>query len=126
MQNQYETVFIMSPVLSEHQMKETVNKFKKILTDNKAEIINEESWGTKKLAYPIKNKKTGYYQLLEFMAEPDVILRYETQFRRDERIMRFLTFKQDKFSIAYSERRRNKQKEKVEEAKPENKNNTNK
>ena len=117
MQNQYETVFIMSPVLSDHQMKETVNKFKKILTDNNAEIINDESWGAKKLAYPIKNKKTGYYQFIEFKAEPDVILKFETQFRRDEKIMRFLTFKQDKYSLAYSELRRNKRNAKTEDPK---------
>ena len=71
--NQYETVFIMTPVLSEQQMKETVEKFKGILTAEGAEIINEENWGLKKMAYPIEKKSTGFYQLLEFKAEPHVI-----------------------------------------------------
>ena len=69
MMNQYETVFIMTPVLSDQQMKETVEKFKGILTAQGAEIINEESWGLKKMAYPIQKKSTGFYQLLEFKAE---------------------------------------------------------
>ena len=41
--NQYETVFILTPVLSDEQMKETVAKFEKVLTDNGAEILNEEA-----------------------------------------------------------------------------------
>ena len=50
MMNKYETVFIMTPVLSDQQMKETVEKFKGILTAQGAEIVNEESWGLKKMA----------------------------------------------------------------------------
>ena len=46
--NQYETVFILTPVLSDVQMKEAVEKFKGILTAEGAEIINEENWGLKK------------------------------------------------------------------------------
>ena len=49
----YETVFILTPVLSDEQMKDTVEKFIKVLKDHGAEIVNEERWGLKKLAYPI-------------------------------------------------------------------------
>ena len=45
--NQYETVFILTPVLSDVQMKEAVEKFKGILTAEGAEIVNEENWGLK-------------------------------------------------------------------------------
>ncbi len=92
--NQYETVFILTPVLSDVQMKEAVEKFKGILQAEGAEIINEENWGLKKLAYPIQKKSTGFYQLIEFNAEPTVIDKLELNFRRDERVIRFLTFKQ--------------------------------
>ena len=71
--NQYETVFILTPVLSDEQMKETVAKFKKLLTDNGAEILNEEAWGLKKLAYNIEKKTSGFYNLIEFKAEPTLI-----------------------------------------------------
>ena len=107
MMNQYETVFIMTPVLSDQQMKETVEKFKGVLTANGAEIINEESWGLKKMAYPIEKKSTGFYQLLEFKAEPQVIETLEIGFRRDERILRFLTVKMEKYAAQYAEKRRN-------------------
>ena len=120
MQKDYETVFILTPVLSDTQMKDAVTKFKKVLTDNKAEVINEENWGLRKLAYPIQRKSTGFYQLLEFRTEPAVVDKLETEFRRDEKIMRFLTVGLDKHAVIYNERRRkgefNKKKE-TEEAK---------
>ncbi len=108
MMNQYETVFILTPVLSDQQMKETVEKFKGILAEKGAEIINEESWGLKKMAYPIQKKSTGFYQLLEFKAEPTVVDKLEVSFRRDERVLRFITVKLDKYAAAYAEKRRNK------------------
>ena len=88
--NQYETVFILTPVLSDQQMKETVEKFKGVLTAEGAEIINEEEWGLKHLAYPIQKKSTGFYVLIEFKAEPTVIKKLEVAYRRDERVIRDL------------------------------------
>ncbi len=110
MQIQYETVFILTPVLSDVQVKETVNKFKKVLEDNDAELIHEENWGMKKLAYPIQNKATGFYQLFEFKSDPSLIAKLELQYNRDEKVMRFLTFKHDKYGVEFNERRRRKQK----------------
>ena len=104
--NQYETVFILTPVLSDVQMKEAVEKFKALLVEEGAEIINEENWGLKKLAYPIQKKSTGFYQLIEFNAEPSVIEKLEINFRRDERIIRFLTFRMDKYAAEYAAKRR--------------------
>ncbi len=108
MMNQYETVFIMTPVLSDQQMKETVEKFKGILSDAGAEIINEEEWGLKTMAYPIQKKSTGFYELIEFKAEPTVIAKLEVAFRRDERVIRYLTVKNEKYAAEYAEKRRNK------------------
>ncbi|MEM7297016.1 MAG: 30S ribosomal protein S6 [Bacteroidota bacterium] len=104
--NNYETVFILTPVLSEAQMKDTVGKFKKVLTDNGAEIVNEENWGLKKLAYPIQHKTTGFYQLFEFRTEPSTIAKLETEYRREEAVMRFLTTALDKHAVVYNERRK--------------------
>lgn len=115
MMNHYETVFITTPVLSEGQMKEAVEKFLGILKDGGAEIVHEENWGLKKLAYPIQKKSTGFYYLVEFKAEGNIIQKLETEYRRDERIIRFLTFKMDKFAVAYSEKKRSKKETKVEE-----------
>ena len=113
--NNYETVFILTPVLSDVQMKEAVEKFKALLVEEGAEIINEENWGLKKMAYPIQKKSTGFYQLIEFNAEPSVIEKLEINFRRDERIIRFLTFRMDKYAAEYAAKRRSVKSTKKEE-----------
>ena len=115
MLNQYETVFIVTPVSSEAQMKEAVNKFKKVVKDNGGKMLHHDDWGLKKLAYPIQKKTTGYYNLLHFEAEGTLIDTLETAYRRDEDVMRFLTFKMDKYAIKYSEKRRSMKQTKKEE-----------
>ena len=107
---QYETVFIATPVLSESQMKEAASKFTDLIKDNGGEIVAEENWGLRQLAYPINKKTSGFYYLIEFKADTQFIAKFETEYRRDERIIRFLTFAMDKDSIAYAEKRRNKSK----------------
>ena len=104
--NHYETVFILTPVLSDAQMKEAVEKFTTVLTDNGATIVNEENWGLRKLAYPIQKKSTGFYTLIEFDGEPTIVKKLEIAFRRDERVLRFLTFRLDKYAAEYAEKRR--------------------
>jgi len=106
MLKQYETVFIATPVLSEVQIKEAVKKYRDFITDNQGEIVHEEDWGLRKLAYPIQKKTTGFYHLIEFKADPALIAKLEIQYRRDERIIRFLTFAMDKHSVAYAEKKR--------------------
>ena len=66
--NQYETVFILNPVLSDEQIRETVDKFAGYLEARGSSIINKENWGLKKMAYPIEKKKSGFYQFMEFNA----------------------------------------------------------
>jgi len=104
--NRYETVFILTPVLSEEQMKEAVKKFSDLLVAKGAKIIYEDNWGLRKLAYPIQKKSTGFYHLVEFEAEGSLIHDLEVAFRRDERVIRFLTTVLDKHAIAYNEKKR--------------------
>ena len=113
--NNYETVFIVTPVLSDAQVQEVADKFQGVITENGGQIVNRENWGLKKLAYPIQKKTTGFYFLIEFAAEGDIINKLETQYRRDERVIRFLTFKQDKFAAEYAAKRRAKLANKQEE-----------
>jgi len=105
MLNHYETAFILTPVLSEPQMKEAVEKFKNLLVENGAKIENEELWGLRKLAYPIKKLSNGFYVILQFAGEPTLIEKLEVQYRRDERVLRFLTFRLDKYALEYAEKR---------------------
>jgi small subunit ribosomal protein S6 len=109
MEKHYETVFILTPVLSDDQAKEAAKKFKKTITDLGGKVINEENWGLKKLAYPIQKKTTGFYHLIEFnSSSSEIIKNLEIVYKRDERVMRFLTVVLDKHAIAYSEKRRGK------------------
>ena len=115
MEKRYETVFILTPVLSEDQAKEAAKKFKKTITDLGGKIVNEENWGLRKLAYPIQKKNTGFYYLIEYKAEGELINKLELEFKRDERIMRFLTVVLDKHAIAYNEKKRKNATAKKEE-----------
>lgn len=87
-------------------MKEAVQKFQDILRDNGAEIVHEEDWGLKKLAYPIQKKSTGFYYLIEFKSDPKMVDILEIGYRRDERVIRFLTTKMEKYAIEYAEKKR--------------------
>ncbi len=118
-QRNYETVFILTPVLSDVQMKDTVDKFVNLLKEEGADVINVENWGLKKMAYPIEKKTTGLYVLVEFKADPTIIRKFELEFRRDEKVMRFLTTVLDKHAIAYADRRRKGEFNKKAEAKEE-------
>ena len=111
--NHYETVVILNPVLSDTQIEETVKKSEDFLSKFEAKMVSKENWGLKKLAYPIQHKKSGFYHLFEFQAPGEAIGPFEQEFRRDERIMRFLTVKLDKHAIAWAERRRTKLKAKA-------------
>ncbi len=106
--NQYETVFILNPVLSDEQIKETVKKFENFLTGKGAKMVAKEDWGLKKLAYPIEKKKSGFYHLFQFEVAGEAINDFEVEFRRDERIMRYLTVKLDKYAVEWAEKRRSR------------------
>jgi small subunit ribosomal protein S6 len=103
--NSYETVFILTPVLSEDQAKEAVQKYESDFKSFGAKIKHSENWGLKKMAYPIQKKSTGFYFLVQFEGEGSVIADFELMFKRDERILRFLTVKMDKDHVEYAEKR---------------------
>lgn len=122
MSKHYETVFIMTPVLSDDQMRETVGKFENFLKENGATMVHQENWGLRKLAYPINKKTTGFYHLFEYSADNgELVGKLEVDFIRDERVLRFLTVSLDKYAVEYNEKRRkegfgkkkNKKKEEV-------------
>ena len=111
--NHYETVFILNPVLSDVQIKETVKKFEDYLVSKGAEMISKEDWGLKKLAYTIQNKKSGFYHLFEYKVDGQSITPFELEFRRDDSVMRYLTVRLDKHAAAWAEKRRERVKGKT-------------
>ena len=108
MAKQYETVFILTPVLSDEQTRDAVSGYKKLLKELNAKIVHEESWGLKKLAYTIKKKNSGFYQLFQIEAPGEAIALLETAYKRDERVLRYITIHLDKYALEYAERRKAK------------------
>ena len=104
--NSYETVFILTPVLSEEQAKEAVQKFESEVGSLGGKVKHSESWGLRKLAYPIQKKSTGFYYLMEFEAPGAIINPFEVEFKRDERVLRFLTTRMDRHHVDYAEKRK--------------------
>ncbi len=104
--NQYETVFIVTPVLSDGEIKKSIQNVADMLKKEGAEIVHEDHWGLRQLAYPIQKKTTGIYHIIEYKADNKVVEKLEIAFKRNENIMRFLTIKLDKYSIEYNEKKR--------------------
>ena len=98
-------------------MKEAVAKYVKLIKDNGGEIVYEEDWGLKTLAYPIQHKTSGFYYLIQFQADPSFLSTLETQYKRDEQILRFLTVSLDKHALEYAEKRRTGKAAKAAESK---------
>jgi small subunit ribosomal protein S6 len=106
--NNYETVFITTPVLSNEEYTRTVKKYTDFVEKNGGKVTHREDWGIRQLAYPIQRKTTGVYTLLQFSLDTQLIRKLEIEFKRDESIMRFLTTVLDKHSLAYAEQRKNR------------------
>ena len=106
MVRQYETVLIFTPVLSEGELKKAIEKYLDFLKKVKSEIVHEENWGLKQLAYAIQKKTTGYYYLVEFKTEAANIKNFETELSRDEHVMRYMTTRLDKYALDYNEKKR--------------------
>jgi small subunit ribosomal protein S6 len=104
---QYEVTFIVDPVLSGDEIKMTASTYSDMLTDEGCKIVHFGELGLKQLAYPINKRNSGVYYCIEFTTEaPAIIGKVELAFRRDERIMRFLTVHLDKYGIKYNQDKR--------------------
>lgn len=102
----YETVFVLTPVLTSEQIEGIIQKFRNFLLEKGVQIVHEQEIGLKKLSYPIQHKHTGIYHFIEFKAATDVIIDLEIAYRRDENIIRFLTCALDKHGVEYNQRKR--------------------
>ena len=104
----YETTFIIEPVLSGEEIDKAANSYVDLLINEGSQIGHVTRLGLRQLAYPINKRSTGIYFSIEFTNETgEAIDKLELAFRRDERIMRFLTVKLDKFGVKFNEDKRN-------------------
>jgi small subunit ribosomal protein S6 len=104
----YELMLIFTPVLAEDEYKNAQKKFNNFILENGGEIVNENLWGLRSLAYPIEKKTTGLYSVLEYRATADVNAKMEIQLNRDETVMRHMITRLDKYAVQYNNRKRNK------------------
>lgn len=104
----YELMVIFTPVLAEDEFKAAQKKFADFIKENGGEIVHQDAWGLRSLAYPISKKTTGLYWVLEYKAATDVNAKLEIQMNRDESIMRHMITRLDKYAVAYNAKKRNK------------------
>jgi small subunit ribosomal protein S6 len=104
----YELTFIVDPVLSGDEIKTTAQTYSDMLKEAGTSIVHIDEMGLRTLAYPINKRNSGVYYCIEFQTESTGFIDdIELALRRDERIMRFLTYKLDKFGVKYNEDKRN-------------------
>jgi len=100
---QYEVNFIVDPVLSGDEIKSTAKTYEDMIKDLGATIVNVDDNGLRQLAYPIKKRTSGIYYVVEFQVpNGTLIAKTELALKRDERILRFLTVKLDKYAVQYN------------------------
>lgn len=105
MQN-YELMVIFTPVLSEEEFKNAQKKLTAFVTENDGEIVHENAWGLKSLAYPIQKKTTGLYWVLEYTAPSDFNEKLKVQLNRDESVIRHMYTALDKYAVEYNAKKR--------------------
>ena len=104
--NNYELMVIFTPVLSDDEFKNAQKKYTTLITDNGGEIVAENPWGLKSLAYPIQKKTTGLYWVLEYKASTDFNEKLKTQLLRDESVIRHMYTSLDKYAVEYNSKRK--------------------
>ena len=104
--NNYELMVIFTPVLSDDEFKVAQKKYTTLVTDNGGQVVAENPWGLKSLAYPIQKKTTGLYWVTEFIAPSDFNEKLKIQLLRDEAVLRHLCTKLDNYAVEYNAKKR--------------------
>ncbi len=91
---QYETAFLISPNLEEEAIEKVISQMADVVK-KKGKMINEDRWGKKKLAYPIKKFEEAFYVFFLYEADPTVPFELERRFKQTEAILRYLTIKKE-------------------------------
>jgi small subunit ribosomal protein S6 len=117
---QYEVTFIVDPVLSGDEIKQTAKTYEDLLKDSGCTIVNNDGIGLKQLAYPIKKRTSGIYYVVEYTTPNGTFIpKFELALKRDERILRFLNVRLDKYGVKFNADKRagliGKKRDKVKE-----------
>jgi small subunit ribosomal protein S6 len=92
----YETVYIIDTEQESDAIKELIDKFKGVVEEKGGQVSEIEEWGKRRLAYPINNRKEGYYVLMNFEADPDAVQDLDRVFGINGGIIRHIIIKKEK------------------------------
>jgi small subunit ribosomal protein S6 len=92
----YETTFITRSELSDEALKAIQEKLKGVVTNFSGDLILNEDWGKKKLAYPIQKESRGHYSYMVYTGKGDVVHEIERNLRLQDHVLRFLTVNLEK------------------------------
>lgn len=106
--NFYETIFVCSPLVSEEEIDAMIGKVKDLIVREGGEVKNVNKWGKKRLAYPIKRHREGYYVFLEFYSPEEKIKELESLYRVTEKIVRYLTVKKEISTVTVESKKEEK------------------
>jgi small subunit ribosomal protein S6 len=104
--NNYELMVIFTPVLSEEGYKAAQKKYASLVKEHGGEVVHENPWGLKSLAYPIAKKTTGLYWVMEYRAPSDFNEKLKIQLLRDETVLRQMATRLDKYAVEYNTKKR--------------------
>lgn len=92
---QYETAFLLSPNLEEEETEKIIVQMVDVVSKKKGKMINEDRWGKRKLAYPIKKFEEAFYVFFLYEGDSDIPLELERRFKQSEAVLRYLTVKKE-------------------------------
>jgi small subunit ribosomal protein S6 len=92
---QYETAFLISPNLEEEETDKIIGQMVEVVSKKKGKMINEDRWGKRKLAYPIKKFEEAFYVFFLYEGDSDIPFELERRFKQSEAILRYLTVKKE-------------------------------
>jgi len=92
---QYETGFLISPNLSEEETENIILQMADIISQKKGKMIEQEKWGKRRLAYPIKKFGEAFYVFFHYEGSSDIPLELARRFKQMDTILRYLTLKKE-------------------------------
>jgi len=90
---QYELIIIIQPDLDEENTNAVIERVQSMITDNGGEILNQELWGSKHLAYTIQNFREGYYVYMDVKFKPEFGTELKQNLRYIEPVIRYMLTK---------------------------------
>lgn len=87
----YETLIVLHPELPEAQIRETIDRCRRLIEEMQGKVGEVHEWGVRELAYPIRKLGRGYYVLFEYFAEPRVVNELERTLKIGDEFLRFVS-----------------------------------